>query len=487
MGLVLTVGGVGIAASAIVEAIDGGPEWSTLAAAAVVVGVPGALLWRFTKPAGQLVPSLIFASVAMSWIALSIAGTLPYLATGTLTRIDDALFESVAGFTTTGATVLRPIEIHGAGILFWRSMTQWFGGMGVIIIAVAVLPFLGVGGLGLLQAESPGPSSERLVPRVRETARRLYTLYLGFSATVVILYALAGMSLYDAVTHMFTTVSTGGFSPYNRSIAHFDSPAIEWIAIAAMFVAGGNFALYWRALRGRFGPLLASSEVRAYGLIVFSIAVATTLWNGASEGFEHDVVRGSVFSVVSIASTTGYTTVDFAQWAAAGQLLLIFIMGLGGMTGSTAGGLKVFRLLAILGYARRQAFAQLHPRSVRVVRMGKQVVSEDILNRTIGFFGLFMAIGAAATFVVAAFGADIVTSISAAAASIGNVGPGLGDVGPTGDYLNISAPGRAALMAAMLIGRLEIFPVLLGGIAAYRAVRRRLDLAPLRRVLRRAR
>lgn len=469
-GLVLVVGGAGMAVSAGVDALDGGPDTFRLLGSGLLVGVPGLVLWRFTRAPKRMPMASVFAAVATAWVVLSVAATLPYLATGTIRRFDNAMFEAVAGFTTTGATVLRPIEGLGKGILFWRSMTQWFGGMGVIVLAVAVLPFLGVGGLGLLRAEAPGPSSERLVPRVRETARRLWVLYAGFSLAVALAYFAFGMSPYDAVSHMFTTVSTGGFSPYDASFGQFDSAPLEWVAVAAMFLAGGNFAIYWRLLRGQdLAGIWRSAELKAYVLIVGGISAAAMAWNAGSEGLTHDIVRGSIFSVVSISSTTGFATVDFAGWAPPVQLLLVFAMGLGGMTGSTSGGLKVFRLLCILGYARRQALVQLHPRLVSVVRLGREVVPEGIVSRVIGFFGIYMAVGGAATFVVAALGSDVITSISAAAASLGNVGPGLGEVGPTGHFLSIPAAGRAVLAFTMLVGRLEVFPVLLGflGIARF--------------------
>lgn len=473
-GLALMVSGLGILASAIVEVIDGGADSVPLAWSAGAVGVPGYVLWRMTSPPQRMGNVSVYSAVFASWGFISLAGTLPYLVTGTIPSFHNALVESISGFTTTGATVLRPIEAAGAGVLFWRATTQWFGGMGVIVLAVAVLPYLGVGGLGLMQAEAPGPQSARLVPRVRETAQRLWTLYVAFTLIVAAAYALAGMTPYDAVVHSFTTVSTGGFSPYSDSIAHFSSPAVEWIAIVSMFAAGVSFALYWRALRGKPLLLIRSAEAAAYAAIVGSFALLASAWNAARDGWTHDTVRESVFGVVSLSTTTGYTTVDYTVWPAAVLLTLLFAMALGGMTGSTAGGFKVFRLLVVLGYGRRQAILQLHPRIVRVVRLGHEVTPDEVVNRVVGFFALFMATGAAATLLVAAFGSDIVTSISAAASAIGNVGPGLGDVGPGRDLLDVTAPSRVVLAFVMLVGRLEVFPVLLGVVPLLRFVGDRL-------------
>lgn len=448
--------------SAIVDAIAAGGDVTPLLASGALVMLPGWLVWRFTRPPERMAHASIFSSVLASWAALSAVGALPYLTTGSVSSVSDALFESISGFTTTGATILRPIEAIGAGVLFWRALTQWIGGMGVIVLAVAVLPYLGIGGLGLLRAEAPGPTSERLLPRVRETARRLWILYVALTAAIAVAYVIANMSPYDAVVHAFTTASTGGFSPYDDSIAHFRSATVEWIAIAGMFIAGGSFAMYWRLLRGRTLNALRAPEAGAYAGIVAGMCGVAIAYNAATDPLSHDLVRSSIFAVVSLSSTTGYTTADYTLWASPVQLILLFGMVVGGMTGSTAGGFKVFRLLAVLSYGRLQAILQLHPKIIKAVRIGALIVPDLVVARIVGFFGLFMAAGAAGTFVVAAFGADILTAISATAASIGNVGPGLGRVGPAGDFLNIAWPSRVGMAVVMLVGRLEVYPVLLG-------------------------
>lgn len=461
-------------ASGIVEAIDGGPDVVILIGSGIGIGAVGTASWRLTEAPPRLLTSTIHAAVLWAWVLLSLAATLPYLLSGTFTRFDLALFESVAGFTTTGSTVLRPIEGTSAGILFWRAVTQWMGGIGVVVFAVSVLPFLGVGGMGLLQAEAPGPSAERLVPRVQESAKRLVALYLGFTALVGAAYAGFGMSPYDAVTHSFTTVSTGGFNPYNRSFAHFDSAALEWVAVVGMLLAGTSFPLLWRAIRGKPFVLLRSVEARAYGLIALAIGGGAVAWNVAEQGFSHDVLRRTLFGTVSLGTTTGYVSADYGQWNTALHLLLLFIMGIGGMAGSTSGGMKIFRLLTILSHARRQMFQHLHPRAATVVRFGREVIPDEVANRVVSFFVLFMGLGGLVTLIVAITGSDMITSIAAAAATIGNVGPGLADVGPTTDYLNVAPLGRWALMIAMLAGRLELFPVFLGAVPLLRIVGRQL-------------
>ncbi len=472
VGLVLLIGGLGMVASAIVDLIDGGPDAGHLVFAGGPILLLGAALWRGTIPHDRMGPATIFAAVLASWMALSLAGTIPYLTSGMFTRFDDALFEMVSGFTTTGATVLRPIEGHSAGMLFWRSVTQWIGGIGVVVFAVSVLPFLGVGGMDLLAAEAPGPTSERLVPRVRETAKRLCLLYLAFTTLIAAAYAAFGMSPYDAVTHAFTTISTGGFSQYNASFGHFDSAALEWTAIVAMFVAGGSFALYWAVLMGRPGPLLRSVEARTYTLLMVGYCTLAVSWTGLGEGLGHDVVRQTTFTVVAVASSTGYTLLDYDAWGPVVKLMLVFAMALGGMAGSTTGGFKVFRLIAMLAYGRRQLRQELRPRAVAPVRLGRDIVPEGVMGSIAGFSILFMATGAIATLLLAVFGADPVTAISAVATAIGNVGPGLGEVGPTRDFLDLHPAGRLVLMVVMLAGRLEIFPVLLGFAALVRSLQR---------------
>lgn len=467
-GLVLLITGVAMVVAGLVDLAGGGRDVRALAGPGLVVAIPGIVLWRRTRLPVRPAQASIFSVVLSCWLAASLVATIPYLATGAVRSFPDALFEAVAGFTTTAATVLHP-EGLGEGLLLWRALTQWMGGMGVLILAVTVLPYLGIGGLGLMRADAPGPS-ERLVPRVRATAQRLSFLYVGLTIVVALAYAAAGMSSFDAVTHAFTTVSTGGFSTYDDSIAHFASPAVEWIAVGAMFLSGGSFALYWRALRGKPLVVLRSPEALAYAAIVAVFSGIAVLTNGTDQGFGADVVRGSVFTVVSLSSTTGYVTADYTVWSSALQLLLLFAMALGGMTGSTAGGFKVFRLLAVLSHGRRQAFLQLHPRIVRTVRLGHQVIPDEVVTRIVGFFGLFMAVGALGTIVVAAFGADIVTAISATAAAIGNTGRGLGALGPSGHFTVLTAPARGVLTVLMLVGRLEIFPVLLGAIPLLRVV-----------------
>jgi trk system potassium uptake protein len=459
-GLTAAVAGVAMLVGAVVDAIDAGPDAAELFLCGVPATVIGLVVWRSTVVPHEVRNLQVFSTVTLAWLALSAVGAIPYLVTGRLRSIDQALFESISGFTTTGATVLRPVAETSQGLLLYRALTQWIGGMGVIVLVIAVLPSVGSGAMNLMTAEAPGPSGERLTPKVRQTARHLWSVYVGFTLALVLAYVAAGMSLYDGFAHSFTTVSTGGFSPHNASMAHFQSEAIEWIAVVGMFLAGGSFALYYRALRGRPGPLLGSTEFRAYVALVLGAALVVFL--AADVGTPVDQhARDSMFAVTSIVSTTGYGTADFAAWSQGAQLVLLLLLPLGAMAGSTAGGVKLVRLLAVASYAHRAALSQPHPRLVRPVRVGSRPVPEEIATRIVGFMMMALVIFGGGAVLIALTGPDMITSFSASASAFGNVGPGLGAVGPTQDYLALPWGARLVTMAQMLLGRLEIYPVIL--------------------------
>lgn len=464
LGITLGVSGLGMIVSGVVEIAEGGGETAVLLGCGGVFAAAGGVLWRSTRVPDRIELLDVFSSVAMAWIGLTIAGAAPYLLSGTLTRLDDALFEAVSGFTTTGATVIRPIEGTSKGILFWRAVTQWIGGMGVIVLVVAVLPTVGSGGMDLLQAEAPGPTGERLTPRVRHTARNLWVVYVGLTALYAAAYIIAGMSLYDGVYHGFTTLSTGGFSPYNGSLGHFDSATIEWIAISGMFLAGGSFTLWFKALRGNTQPIRNSAELRLYvGLVVVASLLIFFLSDSGLSG--HDGFRSSVFAVLTVVTTTGYATADFGGWSPSAQTLLLTLMPLGAMAGSTAGGVKLVRLLAVASYAHRATLRQLHPRMVRPVRVGAAVLDDDTASRVLGFIALALAAFGGGAVLIAFTGTDMITAYSAAATAFGNVGPGFGDIGPSSDFLALPRPARWVGIGLMLLGRLEIYPVLLALVA----------------------
>jgi trk system potassium uptake protein TrkH len=460
VGLTLTVVGIGILISGVVDAIDGGPDIAVLMITGAVMAALGAALWRSTKTPKQIRVLDVFTAVTVTWVAIAVAGAVPYILTGHFDRWDDGLFESISGFTTTGATVTPDIEATSKGLLFWRSTTQWIGGMGVIVLVVAVLPTVGSGGMSLMQAEAPGPTGERLTPRVRETARRLWAVYIGLTGALMAAYFAAGMSLYDAVSHSFTTVSTGGFSPYQASMGHFESGAIQWIAIAGMFLAGGSFTLYYRALRRDPLPLLRSTEFRIYVVFVLAVSlwalVTSSNGGGQAAGF-----RDSLFTALSTITTTGYVTTEYGLWSPTAQSILLIALPIGAMAGSTAGGIKIVRVMAVASFAHRESLKHLHPRLVRPVRVGNGILSDDVAGKVVGFLLLTLVIFGGGSFFIAATGPDLITAFSASATSLGNVGPGLGQLDHTGDFLVIPRLGRGIAMIQMLLGRLEIYPVIL--------------------------
>ncbi len=473
VGITLIVSGAGIVFSAGVDRWKGGPDVGVLVLCGIATLLIGTLGFLFTYIPKSIDLIDVFVTVTLSWFALAIAGAIPYVATGTLDSFDNALFESISGFTTTGATVLRPIEGTSPGILMWRAITQFIGGMGVIVLVVAVLPTVGSGGMDLLAAEAPGPTGERLTPRVRHTARRLWGVYVGFTVVLAGAYMAAGMDLYDGMAHSFTTVSTGGFSPYNRSLGHYDSGLIEWIAIVAMFIAGGSFTLWLKVLRGNVAPLWASIELRLYLIVVGGCSTLVYLTSGM-EGPSSERLRDSVFAVTSVVSTTGFGTADFASWNEEAQGILLLLMPIGAMAGSTAGGVKLVRVLAAASYAHRETLRQLHPRLIRPVRIGKVILEESVTSRVLGFLVLALAVFGLSALLISLAGVDLITSLSTAATAFGNVGPGLGRVGPTEDFLNLPRQARWVAFVVMLLGRLEIYPLLLAlfAIPGLREVRR---------------
>ncbi len=479
VGFALVFTAAGLAVCSAVELLAGDDAVVPLAVPALLSAVLGMGLWKGTRSPHRVSAASAFAAVGWTWIAISAVGALPFWWSGMLPALDDAVFEAVSGFTGTGATVLTPIQGNGAGLLLWRQATQWYGGMGVIVLAVAVLPLLGVGGFELLRAESPGPTSDRLAPRVRDTARRLWIVYVGLTLLIVTALLVTGLSAYDALAHAMTTVSTGGFSTYDASIAAFDSAAVEAVLVVSMFAGAVSFALWWQVLRG-VGPraLAQSSELRVFvTVIVVAITFVTVLLAVEDAGLGLvSALRGGAFTVVSTMSTTGYGTVDFALWPAAAQLVVLALMVSGGMAGSTSGAMKLFRIQVMVAHARRELRRLLHPSAVLPVRLGGHVVPDPIVSRIVGFFVLYVVLAIAGTVVLAALGADLVTAASAITSAIGAFGPALGDVGPTTTYLNLDRPSRAVLVVYMLLGRLELFTLLLMFVAPVDSLRYRLHV-----------
>lgn len=460
IGLTLAVVGIGIFLCGLVDLIDGGPDVFPLLGTGVVVWACGSFMWRTTIVPKQIRVLDVFTTVTVTWVSIAVVGAIPYLITGHFSNFDDALFESIAGFTTTGATVTPDIESTSKGLLFWRSMTQWMGGMGVIVLVVAVLPTVGSGGMSLLEAEAPGPTGERLTPRVRETARRLWAVYIGFTVLLALAYGVAGMSLYDAVSHSFTTVSTGGFSPYQGSFGAFESALLEWICIVGMLLAGGSFTLYYRAIRGNPRPLLRSTEFHVYLLVVAAIALWAFVSSG-NNGHQAAGFRDALFTTTATVTTTGYVTTEYGLWSQTAQSLLLIVMPLGAMAGSTAGGIKILRVMAVASFAHREALKHLHPRLVRPVRVGTAILPDAVAGKVVGFLLLSLGVFGGGAVLIGMTGPDMITSFSASATAFGNVGPGLGALDHANDFLSVPRLGRVIAMGQMLLGRLEIYPVIL--------------------------
>ena len=472
-GAALVFVAAGMVISAGVALIDGGGGASALlAAAALTVSAGGAMMGGATASDRADAP-MAFAAVAWAWLAMSAAGTLPYLFSGVIgwREADNALFESISGFTCTGATVLADIDAVPHGILFFRSMTQWFGGMGLIVLAVGVLPALKIGGLELIANEAPGPTADRFTPRIAATARRLWMIYGGLTAAVALALLLAGMSLFDAVAHAFTTVATGGYSTHSASIAYFDSVLIEMILFAGMIVCAASFSLHWHTMMRTRSRLRGYSELRWYLGLMAGAAVVLTAFNASRSGFGASV-REAVFYAVSLGTNTGYASGDYtdhAVWAPSAQLALLVLMVVGGMSGSTAGGMKVLRLQIVIRYAVREVIRARHPRAVLPMRIGDTVVAEEVAARALGFVLLYLGLTVVGGVAMTALGNDLETGFSGALSAVGNVGPAMGTAGPTATALEFERHSRPVLMVLMLFGRLEVFPAMLMFVAVMRA------------------
>ncbi len=463
--LVLTGACMGIAALVSLGYREGSAATGIGLAALLTISV-GLVVRHFTTFRDDIGPREGFGVVTFAWTGVALFGALPYLFTGSIEGLAPAIFESMSGFTTTGATVIRDIEALPKGVLLWRSMTHWLGGMGIIVLVIAILPFLGVGGMQLFKAEVPGPTAERLRPRITQTAKLLWGVYLGLTAAQALLYVLGGMTIFDAINHAFATLATGGFSTKNASIAAFDSRYIQYVTIVFMYLAGVNFALHLRAVAGK-RPYLRDTEWRffsgllllATGLLV-GINLATGSYSFSGLGIEA-AFRDSLFQVVSIATTTGFVSIDYEAWASGAVALIVALMFTGGMAGSTGGGIKAVRLLLMFKHMANVLRRHLHPRGVYVARVGRSVVSEDVMANVVGFVGFYAFLVLGGMLVMAMLGMDLATAFGASAATVGNIGPGLGGVGPVENYAWISSPALVVLTFLMLVGRLEIFTVLL--------------------------
>ncbi|MFO7737672.1 MAG: TrkH family potassium uptake protein [Desulfatiglandaceae bacterium] len=413
-----------------------------------------------TKQDTQLTHRDGIAIVTFGWIMAGFIGTLPYLFSGAIPNFTHAYFESLSGFTTTGASILNDIEELPGGILLWRSQTQWLGGMGIIVLSIAILPYLGVGGMQLYKAEIPSPVVDKLKPRISETAKTLWKVYLLLTVLEILLLMAGGMSLFDGTCHAFCTMPTGGFSTKNASIAHFNSPYFDVIILVFMLFSGINFSLHYKLIKGDVKIFGKDPECRVFLALaaVFTLLITLNIYGSVYDSFAK-AFRYAAFQVTSIITTTGFATADFDTWPALSKFILLLCMFLGAMAGSTGGGMKTLRVMLLLRHGYREIFRIIHPHAVTTVKIGGNPVPSNTLSSIWGFFVLYLGLFIAATAVMAAMGLDLISAIASVAASIGNIGPGLALVGPTKNYLAVPFAGKWVLIFCMLLGRLEIYTV----------------------------
>jgi trk system potassium uptake protein TrkH len=400
--------------------------------------------------------------VTGGWLIMSFFGSLPYIFSGAIPDLTNAFFETLSGFSTTGATILTDIESVHKGILLWRSLTQWIGGMGIIVLTVAILPILGIGGMQLFVAEAPGISPDKLQPRIKETAKRLWLIYLGLTMTEMGLLWIGGMTFYDAVNHGLTTMATGGFSTKNASIAHYQSPFIQYVIILFMFLAGTNFTMTYFAMKGKFKKVFSNEEFRTYLIasVVISVVVALTIFGLGFTGLEQSF-RDALFQVVSVITTTGYITADYTSWTPFITILFFILMFVGASAGSTAGGVKIVRHLILFKNSFLELKRQIHPSAVIPVRFNNRAVTRDITFNILAFIMIYISIFATGSIVLGILGLDFMTAIGAVATCLGNIGPGIGTVGPVDNFAHLPDLSKWVLSFLMLLGRLELFTVLI--------------------------
>ena len=434
----------------------------------IVVGIP---FWLITRKSRALNSKDGFAIVSFAWLIVAFAGSLPFYLSGTIPNFTDAWFEAMSGVTTTGATIIgnpttlpnlpNGIESMPHGILFWRSFLQWIGGMGIIVFTIAILPLLGVGGVQLFKAEVPGPVADKIRPRVKETAKILWMVYVGFTFLQFLLLGFAGMPWFDSICHAFTTMPTGGFSTQNASIAAYSNPLIHYVIIFFMFIAGVNFTLHFRAITGNFKSYFKDYEFKVYFFILFFATTFIFFNISYSElDLSHNTFRISLFQSLALMTGTGYANANYELWPFFSQLLLFIMMFFGAMGGSTSGGLKIARVILLIKYAASETRRMLHSRAIIPIRIGDRTISDDVIRNTLGFFLIYLSFFVMTALVLTALNFDFLSSLSAAASAIGNVGPAFGAFGPTDNYALLHPIGKWMMTFCMLLGRLEIFTIM---------------------------
>lgn len=475
MGLLLLCNGGFMLLAALVSGIYQDGVTLDIAMAAIVTLLVGMMAMFYTRGHRKEVKRKEgYIIVTFGWIIMSLSGVLPYIFSGAIPSVTDAFFETISGYTTTGASVLNDIEVLPEGILFWRSLTHWIGGMGIIVLAIAILPLLGIGGMQLFAAEAPGPGGDKLHPRITDTAKRLWFIYVGYTVAETILLKLAGMSFFDAMNHALATLSTGGFSTKNTSVAFWNNqPIIQYIIIVFMFLAGTNFVISYFAFTKKIQRVIKDEEFKVYSIFILGFTLVAFLivllqadvpisdyhpqvWGKTESAFRH-----SLFQVLAIVTTTGFVTADFTNWTPFLTVFFFGLMFLGGSAGSTSGGIKVMRHLLIIKNGILEFKRTLHPNAVIPVRYNNKTVTEHIVYNIIAFFVLYMLLFIIGALVLGFLGLDFESAVGGAASSLGNVGPALGDLNPVVNFSELPAFGKWWCGFLMLLGRLELFTVLI--------------------------
>ncbi len=476
MGLLFAVnGGFMLLATTVSFVYQDGVGVQLLLAAIVTMVLGGITMLLSKNHRKEIQKREGYIIVTFGWIFMTLAGTLPYLFTGAIEGFTNIFFETMSGYTTTGASVVTDIESLPKGILFWRSITHWIGGMGIIVLAIAILPLLGIGGMQLFAAEAPGPGGDKLHPRITDTAKRLWLIYVGYTVAETVLLQVAGMSFFDAINHSLSTISTGGFSTKNNSVAYWnDTPLIQYIIMFFMFLAGTNFVLSYFAFKRNFSRIFKDEEFRLYvyfiaGLtIVASLLIyfyadvtASTVSHPFVFGKLESAFRHGLFQVLAIITTTGFVSADYTIWAPFLTVFFFGLMFLGGSSGSTSGGIKIVRHLIMIKNGILEFKRTLHPNAILPVRYNNRAVQAPIVYNILGFFILYLLSFIVGVLVFSWLGLDFKTALGGAASSLGNVGPALGDLGPVSNYGHLPALAKWWSCFLMLIGRLELFTVLI--------------------------
>lgn len=462
LGFLLVVESVAMLIACMVAVLYNGSDIQALFLSTLICSLTGLLILAFTRNARKEIGKREgFIIVTVVWILFSLFGSLPFILSNAIPDLTSAFFETMSGFTTTGSSILTDIESLPHGILFWRSMTQWLGGMGIIVLSLAILPIFGIGGMQLFAAEVPGPVTDKLSPRISSTAKSLWYIYLSFTLLETILLWIGGMTFFDAINHSFTTMATGGYSTKQASIAYWPSPFIQYVITFFMIIAGTNFTLSYLILTGKFRKAFDNEELKYYLLFIagFTAIIFTGLLLSTDLGIEH-AFRDSIFQIASIITTTGYATVDYLHWIPFLTIVLFAVFFFGGCAGSTGGGLKIMRIVLLLKNSYYELRRIIHPSAIIPVRFNKKPVSEQIITNVLAFFMFYFVIFFISSVLLMLVVPDFSSAMGAVATSLGNIGPGLGIFGPAENFSSLHPAGKWFLSFLMLLGRLELFTVL---------------------------